>query len=81
MRDASIVKDDLLDLSKEHTLVEPFLEEAPYEESCGGGVMTGVTPSIEQIDRICTKSFVYSPFNPPCFPPSPLICMFSCVLR
>jgi len=44
--DASFVKDNLLDWSKELILIELFLKEAPFEELCGDGMVVGATPSI-----------------------------------
>ena len=62
-RNASFVKDDLLDWSEEPTLIEPFLEKAPFVESCGDGVVVGATPSIEHINPICTKSLDLTPIS------------------
>ena len=69
--DASFVKDDLLDWSKEPTLIESFLVEAPFEESCGGGVVVGTTPSIEHIDPICTEWLNLAPISSPFLPTTP----------
>ena len=66
--DANFVKDDLLDWSEEHTLIESFLEEAPFKELCGDGIVVGVTPSIAHIGPICTKSLDLIPISSPFLP-------------
>ena len=48
--DASFVKDDLLDWSKELTLIESFLEKAPFEELCDDGMVVSAAPSFEHVD-------------------------------
>jgi len=54
--DVSILEDDLLSWSKELTLVEPHLEEAPFMEFCGDVVIGTNTPSIKHTDPICNVS-------------------------
>jgi len=44
--DVTVLKDASLLMSKELTLVEPHLEEAPFVELCGDHVMGIDTPSI-----------------------------------
>jgi len=70
-------------------LVEPFLEEAPFEELCGDTVMGSAAPNIGLIDPICTEPLdlmSFHPllptepldlmsFHPIYFPPLCLICM------
>jgi len=46
MGDVSIIKDDSLTRSKELTLIEPYLKEAPFQESCGDVVMGSAAPNI-----------------------------------
>ena len=52
--DASSVEDDLPSWSGGLILVEPYLEEAPFEELCDDSLVVGVAPSIDHIDPICT---------------------------
>ena len=73
--DANIFKVDLLDWLKEPTLIEPFLGEAPFVESCGDGVVVGVTPSIKHIDLSDTEYLTLPLFHAPYFPQSPIIYM------
>ena len=55
--DVSVLEDDSLNQSKELTLVEPHLEEAPFVEFCDDIVMGSDTPSIEHTDPICSELF------------------------
>jgi len=71
--DASFVKDDMLDWSKESTLIELFLEEAPFQQSCGDSVVVGATPSNEHIDPIHTESLDLAPLSSLLLPTTPLI--------
>jgi len=73
MGDASFIKDDLVDWLGELTLIDRFLEETPFEELCGGGMIVGVAPNIKHIEPICTKSLDLTPISSPCFPPPSLI--------
>ena len=45
--DVSVLKDDLLTWSKEPTLLESHLEEAPFEELCDDHERVGASPSFE----------------------------------
>jgi len=54
-RDASVLKDDSLDPSKELSLVASYLDEAPFEEFGGDIVMGSDAPNIGHIKPICTE--------------------------
>ena len=75
--DPSSVEDLLLSWLGGLTLVEPYLEEAPFEELCDDSLVVGATPSIEHVDLICTEPLDLTPIFPPFFPPCPLTCMHS----
>jgi len=51
--DVSVLEDASLLKSKELTLVNTHLKQAPFVEFCGDLVMGIDTPSIEHIDSIC----------------------------
>ena len=51
--DVNVLEDASLLKSKELTLFDPHLEEAPFVELCGDLVMGIDTPRIEHIDPIC----------------------------
>jgi len=59
--DVSVLEDASLLKSKEFTLVDPHLEEAPFVEFCGDLVMGIDTPSIEHIDPICHEPLDLTP--------------------
>jgi len=59
--DVSVLEDASLFRSKELTLVEPHLEEAPFVELCGDLVLGINTPSIEHIDPICHEPLDLTP--------------------
>jgi len=46
-------------------LVEPYLEDAPFQELCGDIAMGKATPSIGVIDSICTQSLNLTPTSSP----------------
>ena len=48
-----VFKDDLLAWSKELNMIEPYLEEAPFELLCGDRVMVSVAFNFVHIDLIC----------------------------
>jgi len=50
--DASTIDDASLGWSNEFTLVEPCLDEAPFEELCGDDIMVRDTPSIGHTNTI-----------------------------
>jgi len=58
-------------------LVEPYLEEAPFEELCDDSLVVGAAPIIEHIDPICIEPLDLSPISSPLFPLRPLTCMHS----
>ena len=51
--------------------IDSFLEGAPFEESCGDGVMVGVVPNIEHIDPICTGSLNLATISSSLLPTTP----------
>jgi len=59
--DASSVEDGLPSWSRELALVEPYLEEAPFEELCDDSLVVGAAPSIDHIDPICTEPLDLNP--------------------
>jgi len=67
----SVQEDDSLCLSKEFTLVEPHLKEAPFAEFCGDVVMGTDTYSIEHTDPICNEPLDLTPISSPLLPTSP----------
>ena len=69
--DVSVLEDTSLLRSKEHTLVEPHLEEAPLKELCGDLVMGTDTPSIGPTDPIGNKPFDLIPTSSPLSPTIP----------
>jgi len=75
--DASSVEDVLLSWSGRLTLVEPYLEEAPFKDLCDDSFVVVAAPSIEHIDPICIEPLDLTPISPPYFPPRPLTCMHS----
>jgi len=60
---ASSIEDDSLSWSEETLLVEPFLEEAPFEELCGDTMMGSFTPNIGLIDPIYTEPLDSMPIS------------------
>jgi len=77
--DVSVLEDASLLRSKEFTLVEPHLEEAPLVELCGDLVMGIDTPSIEHIDPICNEPLDVTPTSSPLPPANPISC--ACLSR
>lgn len=73
--EASFVEDDLFSWSKELILIEPYFEEARFEELCGDSVMVGALASVEDIYLICVEPLDLAPFHTHSFPPPLLICM------
>jgi len=71
--DVSVLEDASLIRSKELTLVEPHLEEAPFVEFCGDLVMGVDTPSIERINPICNEPLDLSPTSSPLPPTTPFL--------
>jgi len=67
--DASSVEDVLLSWLGGLTFVEPYLEEAPFEELCDDSLVVGAAPSIEYIDPIHAEPLDMAPISPPYFPP------------
>jgi len=51
----SVMEDVSLDWSNEFIVIEPYLEEAPFEELCGDDLIVSAAPSIGHINSICTK--------------------------
>jgi len=68
--DVSPIEDDSLGWLKELTLVQPYLEEAPFE-FCDDVVMSRAAPSIGHIDSICTKLLDSMPVLSPLLPATP----------
>jgi len=66
--DASSVQDVLLSWLRELTLVEPYLEKAPFEGLYDGSLVVGVAPSIDHIGPICTKPLDLTPISSPLLP-------------
>jgi len=62
--DASVIEDDFLAWSKELTLVEPSLEQIPFEELCGDDVMASAIPTIGLIGSICILPLNFDHFIP-----------------
>jgi len=56
-------------------MVDPYLEDAPFEELCDDHVLVSAAPSIENIDSIYTKPLDLTPLQPLYFPRPSLICM------
>jgi len=54
--DVSVMEDDLLTWSKEPTLLESHLEEAPFEELCDDHMRVGAAPSFEHMNLPCLDS-------------------------
>ena len=69
--DASSVEDVSLSWLGGLTLVEPYLEEAPFEGLCDDSLVVGAAPSIEHIDPICTEPLDLTPISFPLLPPVP----------
>jgi len=69
--DASILEDVSLVWSNESVLVEPCLEEAPFEELCGAIMMGSITPNVGFIDSICTEPLDFTPTSSPLLPTTP----------
>ena len=69
--DASVLEDALLLRAKELTLIEPDLDEAPFEEFCGDVMIGNVAPSIGQTDSICFELLDPTPISFPLLPTTP----------
>jgi len=69
--DASSIEDILLSWSRGLTLVELYLEEAPFEELCDDSLVVGIAPSIEHIELICTEPLNLTPISSPLLPIMP----------
>ena len=69
--DASSVEDVLLSWSGGLTLVEPYLDEAPFEELCDDSLVVGVAPRIDLIDPICTELLDLTPISSPLLSTTP----------
>ena len=53
-------------------MVKAFVEEAPFEELCGDGMVVGAALSIEHIDPISTESLdLGSPISSSLLPTTP----------
>jgi len=61
----SVIEDDSLDWLKELPLVEPYLEEAHFEEFCCDIVMGSATHSTELINSIYTEPLDLVPILSP----------------
>jgi len=72
---ASVIEDDSLAWSKELTLIDPYLEEAPFEELFSDDVLVRAAPNIGLIDSICTEPLDLIPTLLPLLPTTPLIFM------
>jgi len=69
--DISVLEDTSFLRSKELTLVEPHLEEAPLEELCGDIVMGTDTPSIGPTDPIGNEPLHLTSTSSPLPPTTP----------
>ena len=69
--DASSIEDILLSWSRGLTLVELYLEEAPFEELCDDSLVVGAAPSIDHIDPICIEPLDFTPISFPLLPATP----------
>jgi len=69
--DVSVLEDTSLLRSKQLTLVEPHLPEAPLEEVCGDLVMGTDTPSIRPTDPIRNEPLDLTPTSSPLPPTIP----------
>jgi len=69
--DASSAEDVLLSWSGGLTLVEPYLEDAPFEELCDDSLVVGAASSIDHIDSICTEPLDLTPISTPLFLTTP----------
>ena len=61
--DASAIEDDSLGWSEELTLIEPYLEEASFEEFSGDVALGSADPSIAHTDLICTEPLDSTPIS------------------
>ena len=52
-------------------MIEPFFEEAPFEELCGEGMVVNAGPSFEHTDLTCIESLELTPISSPCFSMTP----------
>jgi len=66
--DVNVLGDASLLRSKELTLIEPHLEEAPFVEFYGDLVTSINTPSIEHIDPISNEPLDFTPTSSPLSP-------------
>jgi len=73
--DANVLEDVSLLKSTKLTLVELYLEEAPFKEFCGDVVMSSAAPSITHTDPICTKPLDSTTISTSLLPTTPLICL------
>ena len=63
--DANVLEDASLLRSQELTLVEPLLQEAPFEEFCGDIMMDSAAPNVRLINSIYTESLDLTPTSSP----------------
>ena len=63
--DASSVEDVLPSWSGGLILVEPYLEETPFEELCDDSLVVGTAPGIDRIGPICTEPLDLTPISSP----------------
>ena len=57
-------------ITKQVTLLNPYLEEAPFEELCGADVLVSAVSSIGLIGSICTELLELAPILSPLLPTS-----------
>jgi len=75
--DASVLEDASLLRPKELTLVESYLEEAPFEDFCGYIVMGSAATSIGHTNPICTEPLNLKTISSPFTSHHPILC--SCI--
>jgi len=75
--DTSVIEDDSLVWSKEHSFVEPYPEETTFEELCNEDVMSSVAPNIGLINSICIEPLDLIPISSPVLPSRPLCIHFT----
>ena len=49
-------------------MVEPYLEEASFEELCDDSLVVGAAPSIDHINPICSEPLDLTPISSPLLP-------------
>ena len=69
--DVTVLEDDFPTWSKEPILVEPQLEEAPFEDLCDDSLVVGAIPSIDYTDPICTEPLDSTRISSPLLPSTP----------